>query len=209
MSSVAVPFTADTISIISWPDRVLDAIGHDPRSPYVERFWLPILGPSTVWLLRHLAGELERSPSGVRLDLVETARSLGLANNPGRHGPFTGALVRMVQFGAAQYLPDGLAVRRKLAFLPPRHLDRLPDRLRAEHQIWVDRDDHTTQVQLKKRAYGLALTLLRLGESAEEVSWQLGQWRFAQEVVDEALVWALGRTGASSAEHPDQPLEAA
>ena len=31
-----------------WPDPVIDELGHDPRSAYVERFWLPVLGPSTV-----------------------------------------------------------------------------------------------------------------------------------------------------------------
>ena len=30
-----------------WIDPVLDEVGHDPRSPYVERFWLSSLGPSS------------------------------------------------------------------------------------------------------------------------------------------------------------------
>jgi hypothetical protein len=29
---------------------VIDAVGHDPRSTYVEMFWLSILGPSRVCL---------------------------------------------------------------------------------------------------------------------------------------------------------------
>ncbi|MFV0526368.1 MAG: hypothetical protein ACK5RL_17935 [Acidimicrobiales bacterium] len=45
-----------------WPDPVLDEMGHDPRSAYVEQFWLSILGPSAVLLLRRLARGLERSP---------------------------------------------------------------------------------------------------------------------------------------------------
>ncbi|MDQ6911186.1 MAG: hypothetical protein M3Z84_10475, partial [Actinomycetota bacterium] len=38
---------APTLAIRPWPDGVIDALGHDPRSQYVERFWLGILGPST------------------------------------------------------------------------------------------------------------------------------------------------------------------
>jgi hypothetical protein len=34
--------------------RVVDTLGFDPRSSYVED-WLGILGPSTTWLLRRLA----------------------------------------------------------------------------------------------------------------------------------------------------------
>ena len=30
-----------------WFDPTVDEIGHDPRSPYVERFWLGTLGPPT------------------------------------------------------------------------------------------------------------------------------------------------------------------
>lgn len=35
------------LRIQPWPDPVVDDHGHDPRSAYVERFWLPVLGPST------------------------------------------------------------------------------------------------------------------------------------------------------------------
>jgi hypothetical protein len=45
---VAIPdLSTETIAIRPWPDEVIDAVGHDPRSAYVERFWLGVLGPST------------------------------------------------------------------------------------------------------------------------------------------------------------------
>jgi hypothetical protein len=44
-------FTSDTLLIRPWPDEVIDALGFDPRSPYVETYWLGILGPSTTWSL--------------------------------------------------------------------------------------------------------------------------------------------------------------
>lgn len=31
-----------------WADTVVDRLGHDPRSAYVEAFWLGILGPLTM-----------------------------------------------------------------------------------------------------------------------------------------------------------------
>ena len=55
MTAQSLPtLTTDTISIRPWPDPVIDALGHDPRSSYVETYWLGILGPSTTWLLRRL-----------------------------------------------------------------------------------------------------------------------------------------------------------
>jgi hypothetical protein len=194
MSSVAIPFATDTVTVVAWPDRTIDAVGHDPRSPYVERFWLPVLGPSTVWLLRLIANDLDHCPDGFELNLAETARALGLANNPGRHGPFVGALVRMVQFGAAQYVPSGLAVRRRLPYLPPRHLERLSAALQTEHVAFVERADRDGSAADRRRAYSLALTLVRLGENLEEVRSQLIQWRFNLELADDAATWATSRT---------------
>src|SRR5215470_15811471 len=48
MSSPALPLPLDSLIIYPWTDPVVDAVGHDPRSPYVEHFWLGILGPSTM-----------------------------------------------------------------------------------------------------------------------------------------------------------------
>ena len=36
---------ADTLDIRPWPDPVIDSVGLDPRSHYVETYWLSILGP--------------------------------------------------------------------------------------------------------------------------------------------------------------------
>ena len=56
----------DVLRIVRWDDPALDAIGHDPRSAYVERFWLPLLGPSTTFLIRRITAALEASPRRVR-----------------------------------------------------------------------------------------------------------------------------------------------
>ena len=38
----------ELIYISVWSDPLIDRLGHDPRSAYVEQFWLSVLGPSTV-----------------------------------------------------------------------------------------------------------------------------------------------------------------
>src|SRR5215210_4789289 len=99
----AVPTLAtDSLPIRPWPDDVIDALGHDPRSPYVEQFWLGILGPSTTWLLRRLAAGLDANPAGFELCLADTASALGLGAKGGRHSPFMRALTRCCQFDLAE-----------------------------------------------------------------------------------------------------------
>ena len=36
------------LRIEAWIDPVIDELGHDPRSAYVETFWLPVLGPPSI-----------------------------------------------------------------------------------------------------------------------------------------------------------------
>jgi hypothetical protein len=182
---------AETLTIRPWPDPVIDQVGHDPRSAYVERFWLGILGPSTTWLLRRMAAGLEAEPGGFDLDLGETARSLGLGGE-GRHSPFVRALTRCCQFELALPSDDGvLAVRRKLPPLSRRQLQRLPEALQDEHRRWQDAELHTPPVEaLRRRSRRLALSLLELGEGLEECERQLLRWRFTPALARESAAWA-------------------
>ena len=38
---------------VVWNDPPIDTVGFDPRSPYVERYWLAVLGPSSTKWPRH------------------------------------------------------------------------------------------------------------------------------------------------------------
>ena len=191
---------ADTPSVAvlpvrPWPDGVIDALGHDPRSVYVERFWLGILGPSTTWLLRHLAHRLDASPEGFDLDLASTAQALGLGSKGGRHSPFMRALSRCCQFDVAEARADGtLAVRRKLPPLNRRQVLRLPPDLAAAHQAWQDSELQTpAHEQQRRRARRLALSLLELGEDAAAAEQQLARWKFHPTLCREAAAWAADR----------------
>jgi hypothetical protein len=186
---------APTLAIRPWPDGVIDTLGHDPRSQYVERFWLGILGPSTTWLLRKLAAGLEESPAGYDLQLAETAQALGLGSRGGRHSPFMRALARCCQFDLAEARSDGvLAVRRKVPPLNRRQVMRLPEPLRAAHESWqTDQLDTPAVEQMRRRCRRLALSLLELGEDVEATERQLARWKFHPAMARECAAWAWAR----------------
>jgi hypothetical protein len=132
-----VTFTSDTLTIRPWADEVIDQLGFDPRSSYVERFWLGILGPSTTWLLRRIATGFDDRPDGFELPLAETARSLGLGDRGGRHSPFLRSVNRTIQFGMATAIGTGeLLVRRRIPPLARRQIERLPPHLLEGHARW-------------------------------------------------------------------------
>jgi hypothetical protein len=163
--------TVPTITITAWPDTVIDAVGHDPRSTYVEMFWLSILGPSTTWLLRRLVTGLDAFPDGYELDLEETANALGLSLTAGVHSPFGKALNRCIMFGVAHTSGRGIAVRRQIPPLALRQLRKLPPHLQIAHAEWVDRR-HVDDAQLA-RAVELANAMIRVGDEPHQLERQL------------------------------------
>ena len=176
-----------------WPDPVIDEVGHDPRSSYVETFWLPVLGPSTTWLLRHLTIRLEESPEGIELDVEDTARSLGLGERMSPNAPFARTLKRCVDFDMAEWRgPRLLAVRLRLPPLARRHLRRLPESLQIKHEAAQQARQPTPAAEsLRRRGCQLALSLVDLGEDQETTERQLRIWRFHPALATECAAWAV------------------
>lgn len=139
-------FPEERILVSAWPDPTLDSLGHDPRSVYVEKFWLSILGPSSLLLLRRLALKLEASPGGFEVDPVAWAFELGLGMRGGKNGPFWRSIERTSRFNATYRQGDRLLVRRKLAPLNLHQVDKLPPHLQVAHQKWTEQQltEHRT-----------------------------------------------------------------
>jgi len=198
-----ITFECDTLMVRPWADDVIDSLGFDPRAPYVERFWLGVLGPSTTWLLRRVAAGFDQQPEGFEMSLGETAQALGLGDRGGRHSPFLRTVNRMIQFDLAQVLTAGageLAVRRRLPPLNRRQTARLSPALQAAHQRWqADQLQEPPAEAQRRRGRQLALSLLELGEDIEEAERQLLRWRYHPALVQEAVSWAVAAHRSAAA----------
>lgn len=203
---------SDTIRIRPWPDALLDSLGHDPRSDYVERFWLSVLGPSTTWLMRLFATTLDANPEGTVLNLEDTAAALGLASKGGKHNPFVRALSRCVQFGLASVDGDGgLAVRTKLPPLNNRQLVRLPEHLQEAHRRLQEAPPQArrTVSEMRDRARQLALSLVQVGEDHEATERQLMRWGFHPAICSESARWAREHAAKSEIDPREREAEPA
>ncbi len=173
MSYVAldIPVDQTELMVVPWLDPVVDDVGFEVRSEYVEMFWLNVIGPTALWLQRRLVHGFQRYPLGYEVDLAETAKALGVAYHPGANSPFIRALNRCVLFGVAQFGGGALAVRRKLPPVAARHLARMPQDLRSAHLAWqrstVDRASETS------RARVLAAAMTAVGDDPEVIERQL------------------------------------
>ena len=206
----ATPSLTPSLMVRPWPDSVIDRMGHDPRSGYVERFWLPVLGPSACWLLRRLATWLEREPEGFELPVDETAMSLGLGVRPGRQAPLRRTIERCCQFRVTHL--DGeaatLLVRRRLPPLTRNQVARLPESLQAAHRAFLEQQlRQPSDNGVRIRAQRLALTLGELGEDRAAAEQQLLRWRFHPALVHESVAWAYDRLAKRAALTDEPPTE--
>lgn len=201
--------TQPTLTVVPWDDPVVAALGYPAGSTYVERFWLPILGPSTSWLVRHLDEKLRADPEGAVVDLEATAAALGLGNGRGRHSPLVRALHRCCQFGVARAVPDArLAVRRHLPPLTRHQVERLPPSVRAQHVRWraVERDASVLDPQ-HRRARHMALGLAELGEDVTTTEARLVRLECHPVVAHDAARWAHRLVRARREAPADDPAD--
>ncbi len=107
------------------------------------------------------------------------------------------SIERCCRFGATELRePATLPVRRKLPPLARTQVERLPEGLRAEHQVWVERPAGGAPIALehmRQRARQMALSLLELGEDGAATERQLARWRIHPAVAHEATGWAVAR----------------
>jgi len=184
-----------TLTIQPWPDPVIDTVGHDPRSAYVETFWLPTLGPTALLLLRHLATKFDERAGAVELTVADASIALGLGERAGNSSPIVRSLARLETFDLA--CSDGrgtVAVRRNLPPVNRRHLRRLPSELQSLHAQWAEsRLAEAPHAEARRRARRLALALFEQGDDADHVERVLSSTGFHPAICGDAARWAWQR----------------
>ena len=111
--------------------------GFAGRSDYVERFWLPLLGPTALLTLRWTARMLGEHPAGVSVSMEDLSLQLGLGARAGASGPAPRALERLGHFGLAREHAGTLMVRTHMPAVPPALMRRMPAAMRDSHTAWV------------------------------------------------------------------------
>jgi hypothetical protein len=185
-----------TLTIKPWADPVIDTLGHDPRSRYVETFWLPTLGPTAILLMRHLADRFDRSPAGVELTVSDMSHALGLGQRDGNSSPIIRTLARLAQFDLAceDPLSDTVAVRRNVPPVNTRHLRRLPGELQVAHAEWAEAQlAEPPLAAARRRSRRIAFTLLEQGDDPDHVERVLHSTGFHPALCRESAQWAYQR----------------
>ena len=185
---------SDVITLIPWRDHRTDASGHDPRSTYVEDFWLGTLGPTTTWFLRHCATLLDDTDS-TSVNLRDTATVLGIGHEGGAGSAMAKTVTRACRFRAARSVGSTtLAVRLRLPSLSHRQLLRLPTSVQRRHKEFVTADTSPDSLRCQLQlARPLATCMIQYNANIGEAERQLARMTFHPAVVAEAVQWAWTR----------------
>jgi hypothetical protein len=108
------------VGLVERTDRDIHHITED----YVERYWLPIIGPSALLAARRLARTAGHD--GGLVNLIDLGSSLGIGAGTGRHTTINRTIARLVDFDLAHITADRLDITRWLPDLPSRFRRRLP-----------------------------------------------------------------------------------
>lgn len=175
-----------------WDDPSLQTYGHHPRSPYVELFWLGVLGPSSTWLLRRLSLLIEKFPTGFELDASECAREIGLSGRSALKTAFGKALDRCCRFGLMQMGENStLFVRSRLPSVSPRMIERMPAALRQAHQKCIKSIGANWAKSEIERAKKIASVLYECGDSPDAVESHLHALQIHPALAFEASRWLV------------------
>jgi hypothetical protein len=115
-----------------WVSARADQFNLSVLSRYGEAYWLPIIGPSSLLMMRRL-GTLANL-GAFTINLADLAGSLGLGTGVGRSSTVVSTINRLNKFNLVRpwCMEDGiqLQVRRNFPPLSLRQMQMLPDRLR-------------------------------------------------------------------------------
>lgn len=192
--------STSNLSVQMWADPPQPGPGIDLRSRYADHFWVPVIGPTAMYLLRVLARNLGREPGGVSIPVSDLMAELGLDRPSGR-SEIVRALDRLMVHGLVAAGEGGsVVVRLDLPYLSQIEVERLAPHIAVAHRAaLVLRDSavtSTTQPPLTPRLLSLTATVDDLLTNGDLDSRQLAyRWqhvmRLAEEARDEAILdWA-------------------
>ncbi len=104
---------------------------------YVEMLWLPVIGPSSTWLLRRLSGWALACPQGLTVALPELSESLGLGWSSGANSSLQRSMRRLAMFGLARWADEVFEVATAVPPLHERQLTRMSPALVRAHDRMV------------------------------------------------------------------------
>ena len=138
------------------------------NDPYIDKFWLPILGPTATLLLHELMSKALIKNDPFHSSIGELSTCIGVGNREGSASPIAKNLKRLCDFGLISKYNELFYVPTNIEQMPEDKLRKLSYTLQSEHKRWIyclSEDALATQRQ--KASFLFASLTLKLTETHE------------------------------------------
>ncbi|MDA8025603.1 MAG: hypothetical protein M0T78_03550 [Actinomycetota bacterium] len=182
------------VAVSHWPDQLIETFGFNAGSHYVEHFWLPILGPSCVILMRRLDRLAREGALASPVMLKDLSAEVGLGSPNGYGMSITRTINRLIQFDMGKVVGGStVAVRTHLPPLNYKQQLRLPEHVARLHSALMVDGFERFDTPLYDRAFLLLLSMVEGAATEDEVINNLVRWRVANDLGTAVLEYLFPR----------------
>lgn len=146
-------------------NSTISFLGNDP---YIEKFWLPILGPTATLLLNDLMTKALMNTEAFQSTIGELSMTTGVGNREGHSSPIVKNLKRLCDFGLISYYNEMYYVPTNIEVMSSDKLRKLNYLLQSEHKVWIDRlNENPLLAQRQKGRFLFATLTLKLSNNQQ------------------------------------------
>lgn len=156
--------------------------------PYIEKFWLPNIGPTASVLLNQLSIQALICRQRFFSNTTQLSLKVGTGNRQGHNSPVNKQLKRLCQFGLITELKQNeFMVPRTISSINNLVLYRLTRDMQEQHAIWMDRLSISHVSTQKRRMKALVSHLEIMGVSDLEIQNALYVSGLHPSIIGEAI----------------------
>jgi len=166
--------------------------------PYVETFWLKVLGPTATLLTNYLSMNSITNRNAFKADLSELSFELGTGVRSGKQSPVSKQLKRLVQNEIIfQISENEFLVPKCISPMKVMQLSKLDNQNRIRHEVWMQRLNISPLSTQRKRMKSLLCRLDLTGADKQSVANAISSCGLHPSIIGEAIAHTSLQMGAA------------
>jgi len=166
--------------------------------PYIEAFWLKILGPTATLLTNHLTINSMINTGAFKSELGTLSAQMGTGMRSGNQSPVAKQLKRLVQNEIIfQISENEFLVPKSLRAMNQIQIAKLSEKQRSEHEQWISRLNVSPLSTQRKRMKSLLSRLDLVGMDTKSIQNAISSCGLHPSIIGEAIAYTSLQMGAA------------
>jgi len=166
--------------------------------PYIETFWLKVLGPTATLLTNYLTMNSMTNKGAFKAELSDLSFELGTGARSGKQSPVSKQLKRLVQNEIIFQISDNeFLVPKCISPMSGMQLSKLDIRNRNCHEVWIHRLNISPLSTQRKRMKSLLCRLDLIGVERQAIENAISSCGLHPSIIGEAITYTSLQMGAA------------